>query len=181
MANTTKYALAAALRELLQKTTLDNITVKDIVNQAGVSRQTFYYHFGDVYQLLEWAFQDIVSDLCAPANGSWRDRLLLAVSLLRANRSLVMNVCHSLGAEYLGIGLRHAIHPIAEQSASRKCRELGLDEQETDFAISFFTYGVVGIIIEWVRKGMPEDLDYMIDRIHEMLQTIPLRIRQGAR
>ena len=51
MANATKHALAGALLELLNTTTLDNITVKDIVERAQVSRQTFYYHFGDVYQL----------------------------------------------------------------------------------------------------------------------------------
>ena len=53
MGNATKQALATALTELLNTTTLDNITVKDIVERADVSRQTFYYHFGDVYQLLD--------------------------------------------------------------------------------------------------------------------------------
>ena len=79
MANATKHALAGALLELLNTTTLDNITVKDIVERAQVSRQTFYYHFGDVYQLLDWAFQRAIRELGEMPEENWRDRLLMAV------------------------------------------------------------------------------------------------------
>ena len=78
MANATKHALAGALLELLNTTTLDNITVKDIVERAQVSRQTFYYHFGDVYQLLDWAFQRAIRELGEMPEENWRDRLLMA-------------------------------------------------------------------------------------------------------
>ena len=100
MANATKHALAGALLELLNTTTLDNITVKDIVERAQVSRQTFYYHFGDVYQLLDWAFQRAIRELGEMPEENWRDRLLMAVEFLRANRALAMNVYHSLGMEH---------------------------------------------------------------------------------
>ncbi len=36
--------------------TLNKITVKEIVNRCGVNRQTFYYHFRDIYDLLDWMF-----------------------------------------------------------------------------------------------------------------------------
>ncbi len=45
------------LRKLLEKKTLDKITVKDITDDCGVNRQTFYYHFHDVYDLVEWILQ----------------------------------------------------------------------------------------------------------------------------
>ena len=43
----TEKALAASLKKLLEKKTLDKITVKDITDDCGVNRQTFYYHFHD--------------------------------------------------------------------------------------------------------------------------------------
>ena len=52
MANTTKRALAAALKKRLTLTTLDKITIQQLVDDAEVSRKTFYYHFQDVYDLL---------------------------------------------------------------------------------------------------------------------------------
>ena len=58
MSLTTKRALAESLKKLLSKRGLDKITVKDIVEDCGVNRQTFYYHFHDIYDLTEWIIQD---------------------------------------------------------------------------------------------------------------------------
>ena len=58
MAVLTKKALAAALKERLKTNTLDNIRVKDIAEDVGVNRQTFYYHFTDIYALVEWMFEE---------------------------------------------------------------------------------------------------------------------------
>ena len=54
----TEKALAASLKKLLEKKTLDKITVKDITDDCGVNRQTFYYHFHDVYDWVEWIFTE---------------------------------------------------------------------------------------------------------------------------
>ena len=56
MSSITKIALADSLKKLLHVKTLDKITVKDIVEDCGVNRQTFYYHFHDIYDLLGWFF-----------------------------------------------------------------------------------------------------------------------------
>ena len=58
MANMTKRMLSMSLKKLLSKTTLDNITIQDITNDAEVSRKTFYYHFQDIYDLLDWTLQE---------------------------------------------------------------------------------------------------------------------------
>ena len=53
MAHSTRNDLADALRQLLSDRSLDKITVQNIADAANVSRKTFYYHFQDVYDLLE--------------------------------------------------------------------------------------------------------------------------------
>ena len=63
MPNTMKYALAQSLKKLLSIRKLDKITVKDIVEDCGVNRQTFYYYFRDIYDLLEWNFHDATERL----------------------------------------------------------------------------------------------------------------------
>lgn len=63
MANTTKRMLALCLKNQLTHTTLDNITIRELTDEAGVSRKTFYYHFHDIYDLLEWTLIDDAS-LC---------------------------------------------------------------------------------------------------------------------
>ena len=58
MSNTTKRVLAMSMKKLLGSRTLENITIQDLVDDAEVSRKTFYYHFRDVYDLLEWILVD---------------------------------------------------------------------------------------------------------------------------
>lgn len=55
MANTTKLALEASLKELLRTKPIDRITINDLTEHCGISRMTFYYHFKDIYDLVEWA------------------------------------------------------------------------------------------------------------------------------
>ena len=58
MPNQTRHMLAAALKELLARNTIDKITIGEITELAQVSRKTFYYHFRDVNDLLEWTLTD---------------------------------------------------------------------------------------------------------------------------
>ena len=60
-------------------------------------------------QLLDWAFQRAIRELGEMPEENWRDRLLMAVEFLRANRALAMNVYHSLGMEHLARGLEAAV------------------------------------------------------------------------
>ena len=55
MPNTTKQALEESLKHMLLKKPLDKITIRDITEDCGISRMAFYYHFKDIYDLVEWA------------------------------------------------------------------------------------------------------------------------------
>ena len=54
MSQTTKRALGASLKKLLLQKPLNKITISDIAEECGISRMTFYYHFKDIYDLVEW-------------------------------------------------------------------------------------------------------------------------------
>ena len=54
MPNRTKQALEASLKKLLLEKPLDRITIQDLAADSGISRMTFYYHFQDIYDLVEW-------------------------------------------------------------------------------------------------------------------------------
>ena len=55
MSNLTKLALEQSLKKFLLKKPLDKITIKDLTDDIGISRMSFYYHFKDIYDLVEWA------------------------------------------------------------------------------------------------------------------------------
>ena len=55
MSNTTKQALEASLKKVMLQKPLDKITISDITLDCGISRMAFYYHFKDIYDLVEWS------------------------------------------------------------------------------------------------------------------------------
>ncbi|MBQ9530478.1 MAG: TetR family transcriptional regulator [Eubacterium sp.] len=68
MPKKTKEALISAFLELVKKDDFDRITVTDLVEKCGISRQTFYYHFDDIHQMLDWAFEAETKSICALQN-----------------------------------------------------------------------------------------------------------------
>ena len=78
--NQTKHLLAESLQELMVTTPLEKISVNDIVDHAGVGRNTFYYHFEDKYDLVNWYFQSGITQFLVErgAYTSW-DSLLAAI------------------------------------------------------------------------------------------------------
>ena len=58
MSQITKRAMEAALKKLLLEKPLTKITVSDITEECGMNRMTFYYHFKDIYDLVEWCCEE---------------------------------------------------------------------------------------------------------------------------
>lgn len=101
MATNTKEALAAAMKKMLAVKPVDKITVKDLVEECGVNRQTFYYHFDDVYDLLEWVFEQDANRVLPSEIGTdiVEERLRECVHIyfhyLADNKSMVLNIYNS--------------------------------------------------------------------------------------
>ena len=57
----TKYRLAQSMKECMKTTTVDNITVKQITENCGLTRQTFYPNFMDKFDLINWYFDKLLA------------------------------------------------------------------------------------------------------------------------
>ena len=76
MSELTKKGLAVSLKKLLSKKELSKITISNITDECGVNRQTFYYHFKDIYDLLEWIYKNEVIDEIDNKDEDWQQRFL---------------------------------------------------------------------------------------------------------
>ena len=90
MATSTKESLGNALKKMLTIKPIDKITVKDLVEECGVNRQTFYYHFDDVYDLLEWVFEEDANRTLPQEilYENWRENVLTFFHYLYNNKLL---------------------------------------------------------------------------------------------
>lgn len=131
MAQTTKRALAASLKKLLAQKPLDKITIVDIVTDCEVNRQTFYYHFQDIYDLMDWIF---VSEATQVIQGkktynTWQQGFLQIFEYVLANKALITNAYHSLSREqmerYLYDVTYHLLIDVVEEQAAGHPRAAG--------------------------------------------------------
>ena len=109
----TEKALAASLKKLLEKKTLDKITVKDITDDCGVNRQTFYYHFHDVYDLVEWIFTEEAKKFmnsCVEGR-DWKESIEALMDRLLDDKSFIMNTFYSVNRRQLEKFMQNLARP----------------------------------------------------------------------
>ena len=169
MAPNTKLALANALKQLLQKKFLDDITVKEIVEDCEVNRQTFYYHFQDIYDLLRW-FLKQETELTLQGTDTWQDALMAAFRYIQENHVVIFHVFRSSGRDHLDchfftLSRSLCISLLKEASAS-----LTLSEKDSDFLIDFYMYAISGIMMGWLSNDMKEPPEQLAARISFLLE-----------
>ena len=167
MAQTTKRALAASLKKLLAQKPLDKITIVDIVTDCEVNRQTFYYHFQDIYDLMDWIF---VSEATQVIQGkktynTWQQGFLQIFEYVLANKALITNAYHSLSREqmerYLYDVTYHLLIDVVEEQAAG----IPVRQEDTAFIADFYKYAFVGLLLDWIRQGMKEDPKRIVNRL----------------
>ena len=103
MSQMTKRALVASLKDLLAEKPLDKITVTDLTEHCGVNRMTFYYHFKDIYDLVEWAYIER-RDPCAgrAKTYDYAGRAFLQIlQAVQKDKVFVTKVYHSISREHI--------------------------------------------------------------------------------
>lgn len=182
MSQITKKALAASLKTLLEKTTLDKITIKDIVDMCGINRQTFYYHFQDVYSLLDWIFvneaERVISENKLEEN--WKNGMLAVLKYLTENKQFIINTYRSIGREYLEQYLYKAVFEVIIDILEKRTKGLSVSESDKKFIADFYKYAFVGMALEWIRTGMKEDPERIVDHISRFIEGDMLKPMQNS-
>ncbi|MBP2001510.1 putative dihydroxyacetone kinase regulator [Paenibacillus shirakamiensis] len=167
----TKKALASALKELMLKTPLNKITVKDLVHKCGVNRQTFYYHFQDLYALLGWIYQTEAIEHIAEDGTyeAWSDGFYKVFVYISNNKEFCVNTLHSLARDHLD----EYLYSVTSRLIMQVLIEIsGPEETEVDkhFIANFYTLAFTGLIIQWIRSGMKDDPQVMIEKLSDLMR-----------
>ncbi|MFR3323614.1 MAG: TetR family transcriptional regulator [Oscillospiraceae bacterium] len=95
----TKLMIAQGLKRLLKTTSFVNVSVGDIARECKISRNTFYYHFKDKYDLISWIFYTEITSILSDdiSLGHWRDSLLSLCKYMQENRDFYLNVLEFQG------------------------------------------------------------------------------------
>lgn len=176
----TKRRLAMALKELLQEKPLKKITIQDIVERSHMTRQSFYYHFQDIYEVLELICQyELVDRIAYKEEESFPDWLEHLVALVEENRWFYRKLLLELDWNRLSAKLK----PPVDKQVSRLLREyLPQDklrgmEEGVELLQDFLTTSIITYLFQYVSaKKKPEKQNLM--NMQQMLQVCSM-IRIG--
>ena len=172
VSQTTKRALEASLKKLLLQKPLNKITINDITEDCGVNRMTFYYHFKDIYDLVDWI---MVEDAAKALEGrqsfeNWTDAFLDILHQVQDNKVLVMNVYRSVSREQLEQYLYKLLDHMLRDFVDRSAQGFTVQDSDKQFIIDFYKYGFVGLALEWIRRDMKADPAIMAERLNTIMQ-----------
>jgi probable dihydroxyacetone kinase regulator len=167
MSQTTKRALEASLKNLLLQKPLDKITINDITEDCGISRMTFYYHFRDIYDLIEWS---CVEDATKALEGkktydTWQQGFLQIFETVKANRPFIMNVYRSVSREQVERYLYQVTYHLLLNVVNEEAGDKNVRDEDKAFIANCYKYTFVGLMLDWIKDDMKEDPKKIIDKL----------------
>ena len=159
------------MKKLLLEKPLNKITINDITEDCGVNRMTFYYHFKDSDDLVDWILtEDAVKAMEGRQSfDTWTEAFLEILHQIRDNKTLVLNVYRSVGREQVEQYLYKLLDPMLKEFADRECRDITVQDDDKQFVVDFYKYALVGVVLEWIRRDMKNDPKQMVERVSTMI------------
>lgn len=159
MSNITKRALAESLKKLLLKKPLTKITINDLTTDCGISRMAFYYHFKDIYDLVEWTcLEESRKALQGKKTyDTWQEGLLQIFEAVYENKPFITNAYSSVNREQIENFLFQLTHDLIMGVVEEQSKDTALTKEQKSFIADFYKYSFVGIMLDWICHGMKAD------------------------
>lgn len=173
--NATKNALAASMKRLMQQRPFEKISVSDICADCGINRKSFYYHFRDKYDLVNWIFYNgfmTEIDLSRYENG-W-DLLEEVCRYFYRERAFYRAALRIEGQNSFKDYLIETAQPAARFFA----QDILAQSEDSAFDMAFVADGLLPGIVRWLSGGYDHEMDAeeFLDHIKRMIQRIATTI-----
>ena len=172
MANFTERAIIETLNEMLKAHTIDKITVKDLTEACGISRNTFYYHFHDKYDVLTKYFVEQTEAVLNAHDDeeSWENNFFDELRFFYENKKAINHIYKSVDREALDRFVDTVVYDfvrgiVAEESGDDKYRDRTLS-----LAAEFYKNALQGAVISWIDSDMkesPEKLAHLFNSVFD--------------
>lgn len=173
MAQYTKKAILQTFQNMLEKTPFDKITVSAIVTKCEISPNTFYYHFNDIYDLLDtWLFvkkERYLGNI--PCDSQWQDIAKKLLTDIKAHSDLVYHLFNSISRERLERCVFESTDDTFYRLICRKTAGVEIPEAELRAIAEYNTYSFIGFFLKFLWNDMEGDIDSGIERIGSIFEN----------
>lgn len=172
MSNVTKRALEQSLKNLLLKKPLTKITIGDITEDCGINRMTFYYHFRDIYDLVEWVCMEDAKKALADNKTyeTWQQGFVRIFDAVRENKPFIMNVYRCVSREQV----EKYLTPLTDDLLLGVINELSagmvVRAEDKAFIAQVYSYAFVGLMLDWIKDEMKQNPETLVNRFALVIQ-----------
>lgn len=172
MAGFTKKAIRESFVKLLNERPFSQITVKDVVDNCGINRNTFYYYFQDLPQLVETIVNEDAQRIIRehPNIGSIEDCIDAMIGFALENRKAVMHIYHSINRDiyeqYQWKICEHTVTTYVDGILSGR----SVAASDRKLMIDYLKCVCFGLAMGWLETGMQENIQARLHRICELRQ-----------
>ena len=146
MPDNTKMNLGIALKALLKEKPLEKIRIHDLTKLAGINRQSFYYHYADIYALvgdvIRTAIFETVGEHCTM--DTWEEGMLAMYQRTLEEKEFVVAVYNAIPKERIQLFLEDVLTTYMIYALKDTAGGQLLSEEDRDIFIRFITYGFTG-------------------------------------
>ncbi len=170
--NITKQALASALKDLMEETTFDKINIGQICEKCGMNRKSFYYHFRDKYDLVNWIFD---TDFIALALNRSADRwelIEVVCNYFYENRNFYRKALRVKGQNSFSEHFRDFLHPLIHT----RIKEILGQNDVPQLFVDFLTDGFVCSIERWLLDKNCIPPNQFVSTIKVLVQGVAAEI-----
>ena len=156
MAKFTRAAIMQTFLELLKKKSLDKITVKDVIEATGVNRNTFYYYFDNIYDLLDAAFTEEFESFIreTPEDCTFYEEYRRFARFMMENREVVFHLYHSDNQDILFRYLENAAKSLIDRFVRQAAEGIGLSDAGLSYITCFYSWAIIGNTRHWIEQGI---------------------------
>ncbi len=158
MPNFTKRAIKEAFWKLLNEQPLNQISVREIVEECGINRNSFYYHFQDIPSLIEEIVMDAANGLIQqyPSIETIDEAIEIAFRFTLENKKAVMHICNSVNRNIYEQYLMRICEYVVTTYFDTAFADAQIDEDDRKTIILFVKCELFGLCIHWINTGMSE-------------------------
>ena len=172
MSQVTKRALEQSLKNLLLKKPLTKITVSDITDDCGINRMTFYYHFKDIYDLVEWScLEDAKMALEEKKTyDTWQQGLLQIFKAVQENKPFILNVYRCVHREQVEKYLQPLVDQLLLNVINEEAAGITVRDEDKQFIAQVYSYMFIGLMLDWIKDDMHEDPQQIVEKLSKLIK-----------
>ena len=169
--NITKRALATSLKELMAEQPFDKINVAQICERCDMNRKSFYYHFKDIYDLVEWCCEEDAARALAGQKtyDTWQQGFLQILEALRKDKAFFTSVYRSISREQLENYLYRLTYDLMMGVVEERAAGMTVRPEDKEFIANFYKFAFVGLTLDWIKNDMRQDPAQLVEQLSTLI------------